>query len=82
MKPQKYYRYRVTKVITGRPKPFFKVGDVLLYKQGRGPFHCETIMKRGTGQIVETWEMEAIGPCWVVDKKIVETKDYPKKQTA
>lgn len=82
MKRQKYYRYRVTKVVTQKTKPTVKVGDVLLYKQGRGPFHFETIMKRSTGQIVEVWHMEAIGPCWAIGKKIVERRDYAKRQSA
>lgn len=75
-KEVKHYRYRVTAVRSKKDKPNLKVDDVLFYKRGRGPFHSETIMNT-KGEVVETWDMEAIGPAWSVGNKVVRTVDYP-----
>jgi hypothetical protein len=74
----KMYRYQVTEVSGPAKRKSAKVGDVLLYKSGRGPRHAEAIFNT-KGRIQEVWKMVAIGPCWVVDGKIVSVKDYPKK---
>lgn len=66
----------MTAVKSKKGTPNVKVGDVLIYKKGHGPTHHEWIMDNDEGAIVETWTMEAIGPCWIVGTKVVRTKDY------
>lgn len=45
------------------------VGTVLLYKQSHGPTHFETIFNTKTFKMESGFDMELVGPCWVVGGK-------------
>lgn len=64
-KLDKRFAYRVVGSTVGK----IKIGDVHLYKQGKGPKHTELVFST-KGKCVSSFTLEKIGPCYVVGNKV------------
>lgn len=65
-KPAKKFAY----VVTHSTVESVKTGSVLLYTRGRGPKHFECVINSATMEMVGTFSMDKVGPCWVIDGKV------------